>query len=34
VGRGFPDPVLALADARIPFVDYPGPFLVADWPLV
>lgn len=34
VGRDFPDPVLALADARIPFVEYPGPFIVADWPLV
>ena len=34
VGRGFPDPVLALADARIPFVAYPGPCIVADWPLV
>jgi hypothetical protein len=34
VGRGFPDPVLALADAPIPFVDYPGPFTVADWPPV
>jgi len=30
VGRDFPDPVLALADARIPFVEYPGPFIVAD----